>query len=824
MAASTYFAQIQQLYIAYFGRPADPVGQAYWAGQVDAANGSIASVIAGFSASTESAALFGNKSSIDKVTAIYQNAFGRAPEPAGLAYWVAQLDSGKVSQAQASWTIQQSAGPGDAAAVQNKLTAAQAFTAQIDTTAEIQGYQGSAAADSARAFLKTVTADNATATAAVNGAAAAVAAATSVGVTGTTFTLTAGADNIVGTANADTINAVVDGAATQSTLTAADKIAGGAGIDTLAVTVVNGAANVTNGADISGLEVVSIRNTNATTAGTATLSNAAGLTAVNVVRGSGDVVVTGGLAQGATIGIDGTTGGTVGATYVASATSATLNVTNAATAGAINLAGTGLTSVAINSTVGANTLGGVAVGAAVTAVTIDATSNLTTGGITGVAANAAITVKGAGSVNLGALAANVASVDASANLGGVTTTLNAATTTKFVGSAGNDVVTTGATYVAADTASINAGAGTADRLIVALAADVATAAAGAKYQGFEVVQTTGQNLDLAFLSGINKIVAQGAVTLDHVTAAQSGNIVLNGGATATINVVGANTVGQIDTLKLAIDDEAAAVSTITVANVVASGVENVEFTANDNLILSSVLGLANASNFKFAGAGTLDVTFNAATLVNTKIDASASTGTVAINASTTTGANGVEIIGSATKANTLTGTANADKLTGGAGNDVLVGGAGADVLTGGAGANTFTFALPGAAGAVSAATADVITDWAAGTGNKIDFGATVLAATAHNVAAVAGTAAVSATGLATFAVADNTLALKLIALSAATATDVAGTAAVFTDSGNSYVFVNTDATGTNADTLIQLTGVNATTGLTFANGDITAVA
>ena len=114
MAASTYFAQVQQLYIAYFGRPADPIGQSYWATQIDAANGSIASVIAGFSASTESAALFGNKSTIDKVTAIYQNAFGRAPEPAGLAYWVAQLDSGKVSQAQASWTIQQSAGPGDA--------------------------------------------------------------------------------------------------------------------------------------------------------------------------------------------------------------------------------------------------------------------------------------------------------------------------------------------------------------------------------------------------------------------------------------------------------------------------------------------------------------------------------------------------------------------------------------------------------------------------------------------------------------------------------------------------------------------------------------
>ncbi len=153
MAASTYFDQVQQLYIAYFGRPADTVGQAYWADRIDAANGSIASVIAGFSASAESVALFGTATSAQKVTAIYQNAFGRAPEAAGLAYWVAQLDSGKVSQAQASWTIQQAAGPGDASAVNNKLIAAKAFTAQIDTNAEIAGYNGAAAAALARTYL-----------------------------------------------------------------------------------------------------------------------------------------------------------------------------------------------------------------------------------------------------------------------------------------------------------------------------------------------------------------------------------------------------------------------------------------------------------------------------------------------------------------------------------------------------------------------------------------------------------------------------------------------------------------------------------------------
>jgi hypothetical protein len=178
MAAATYFDQVQQLYIAYFGRPADPVGQAYWAAQIDAAKGSIAAVIAGFSASTESTALFGGSTSTQKVTAIYQNAFGRLPEAAGLAYWVAQLESGKVTQAQASWTIQQSAGVGDATAVANKLAAAKAFTAQIDTAAELSGYSGAVPAASARSFLTQVDASPASLANALSSADFALATAT----------------------------------------------------------------------------------------------------------------------------------------------------------------------------------------------------------------------------------------------------------------------------------------------------------------------------------------------------------------------------------------------------------------------------------------------------------------------------------------------------------------------------------------------------------------------------------------------------------------------------------------------------------------------
>ena len=69
MAASTYFDQVQKLYIAYFGRPADPVGLAYWAANVDAANGNFSAAIAGFAASNESNALYSGTNSTQKVSA-----------------------------------------------------------------------------------------------------------------------------------------------------------------------------------------------------------------------------------------------------------------------------------------------------------------------------------------------------------------------------------------------------------------------------------------------------------------------------------------------------------------------------------------------------------------------------------------------------------------------------------------------------------------------------------------------------------------------------------------------------------------------------------
>lgn len=182
MAASAYLDQVQQIYIAYLGRPADPDGLAFWANQVDLMQGDLSSVIAGFAASGESAALYGGMTSEQKVSAIYQNIFSRQPDPDGLAFWVGLLDSGAVSEAQAAHQIQSISGPTDALAVANKLAAANAFTAQIDTAAELAGLSGAGALVAARAFLSAVDSSAATLQTAIAGVATAVATATGVAV------------------------------------------------------------------------------------------------------------------------------------------------------------------------------------------------------------------------------------------------------------------------------------------------------------------------------------------------------------------------------------------------------------------------------------------------------------------------------------------------------------------------------------------------------------------------------------------------------------------------------------------------------------------
>ncbi|WP_288479110.1 DUF4214 domain-containing protein [uncultured Pseudomonas sp.] len=159
MAASDYTNQIQQIYLAYLGRPADPAGLAYWADQVDSQGGDLSLVLSGFAASEESAALYGEMSTNQAISAIYTNLFKRDADDAGVAYWQTQIESGAVDPAQAALAILLGAQDTDVTAASNKLTAANAFTASVAASGAT-GYSDADALAVGRDFLNSIDASD----------------------------------------------------------------------------------------------------------------------------------------------------------------------------------------------------------------------------------------------------------------------------------------------------------------------------------------------------------------------------------------------------------------------------------------------------------------------------------------------------------------------------------------------------------------------------------------------------------------------------------------------------------------------------------------
>ena len=82
---------IQKIYLADLGRPADPAGLTHWQAQED-----LSQVADGFTRSDEYKSLHASQDSTQLVTAIYQNLFGHAPDSTALANWLKEIDSGKV--------------------------------------------------------------------------------------------------------------------------------------------------------------------------------------------------------------------------------------------------------------------------------------------------------------------------------------------------------------------------------------------------------------------------------------------------------------------------------------------------------------------------------------------------------------------------------------------------------------------------------------------------------------------------------------------------------------------------------------------------------
>ena len=147
-----------------------------------------------------------------------------------------------------------------------------------------------------------------------------------------------------------------------------------------------------------------------------------------------------------------------------------------------------------------------------------------------------------------------------------------------------------------------------------------------------------------------------------------------------------------------------------------------------------------------------------------------------------------------------------------------------NTLTGNGGADMFVFS--GGNVVPSATVFNTITDFTSAT-DVIDF-VTDLSIATLDATATSGDAAISAAGIATFNIADSTLALRLTAVAASitTGATAAGEMAAFTFGSDSYVFISDATNGVSiGDQLVKLTGVLTSSTsfdtVTIANGNAT---
>jgi len=718
---------IQKLYIAYYGRPADPGGLRYWASQLpdNATPDSAATreLISRFINSQESQDRFGSPSLDSAIARIYTYAFHRDANDADKA-----LYTGKTVVDVLVNVISVSSGP-DYASLNNKLEYAKWFTAYLDPNGDglpnddstgtkfYATFYGNTDATDIAAKLNSIDAANPAVKSNVLNDVISIAdpgdaIKTNPPSTGQTFTLTTGADNIVGTSGNDTINGYVNvGTSSLSTLTGADQINGNQGTDTLNVTFENASsAHNFPGASITGVEVFNLRNISGKDL-TIDANNVPGATQIWADRATAKVIIQN-LASGATAGMKGdgvVINGDLTFGYASGATEAKLAIDGGTKAGNItHNTITGLTKVSITSTGADNTVGTIDLKgsglASVTELNINATTNLTTGNITNFTGTSAkINVTGTASkVDIGTLEdTTVKTLDASGFAGGVTAVLNNNASIVVKGGQGNDTFTTGA--VISGTASVDAGAGTADRLIVADSGHI-TSAAGALYKGFEQLQVNnGVSVDLDNLATNNSIdtviINQGATPtgVTNMTATQAANVTVKGTGSGviTFGVKNASSAGQIDTLKITVDDGTATTQNVTLTTPEMIGVEKLELTAVENVTVTALTSATSLNDVKVTGAGNVNVTTGAVNFAaNTVFDFTGVTGTVTFDASAAQAdatATGLLIKGSSTKANTIKDSQKADIVQGGSGDDSFTFTGGADTITMGGGADTFSF-------------------------------------------------------------------------------------------------------------------------------------
>lgn len=131
---------ITLLYAGYFGRAPDKPGFDFWLNEANR-GGSLVDIANAFAQSPEYLSLYGEMNNGEMnngalIDAIYANLFDRAPDPAGKAYWQAQLDSG-VSSGRLIIDVMSGAQGADRIILDNAVIVAQDWTSRAPAAFDI---------------------------------------------------------------------------------------------------------------------------------------------------------------------------------------------------------------------------------------------------------------------------------------------------------------------------------------------------------------------------------------------------------------------------------------------------------------------------------------------------------------------------------------------------------------------------------------------------------------------------------------------------------------------------------------------------------------
>lgn len=543
--------------------------------------------------------------------------------------------------------------------------------------------------------------------------------------TGQTFTLTKGVDDLKATTGNDTIIAAIDANDESRTLNTGDVIDGGAGKDTLDLTI---GANQNPTVTIKNVEVLEVRN--AAAGGNVDMRNTDGAVKTIVEKQSTNGFTADFIAAAdVAVSIKDVTTANLVSDY---------NWNAGALAGAADAASLTLNNV-VGTVAGRHTVqlqGGTATQGfeTVNVKTEGAASNLANLVVTGSGATNTMTklvVTGDQNLTIAntAFAATGGAIDASAFTGNLVVNAVNAVDVDFKGGKGNDTILFGATLLATD--KIDGGDGT-DTLGANAFADLQAAFTAGRVSNIEAIRieqaiaTNNGTLDVSKAGNVNSVSINGiganTNTLTNLADNSTVTLTANGTGTLVANIKDASLAGTANTLNINLG-VATDAAVVTAGTITAAGVETINVATAGTIAsgagTNTLTLTANADLAKLVVTGNEDVTvtFTGGGAALKEFDASKATG-VQNTSNLAFSASGAALTGG-NKADVLAGGAGNDTIVGGAGNDQITGGAGSDVLTGGEGSDTFVMSDNGNAVNLTNPIVDTIKDFTLGSGGDV---------------------------------------------------------------------------------------------------------